>query len=1056
MRTLRLLTASTLLAGGCLVVPVVSVGAAPRPVAPSVDRVAMPPGAPVAPVASSHTRTARSPEPTTSGSASESVLTRDTDDADVVGLTFPDRASAAGVTVEVRTKADGSWGAWQALGVSDSAPDPGSAEAARATVATEPVSVTGSDTVQVRVRSAKQGARLDRLDVSFVDGGESPADDNLTSIPAQSARAGAKQPEIISRAAWGADENVKTCTSDSVSSIKGAVVHHTVNANTYTADQVPGLLRGIYAYHVKGNGWCDVGYNYFVDRFGRLFEGRYGGIYRNIVGAQVGGFNSQTFGVSSLGNHDPGTAGAIAPATPVLTAIGKLIGWKAWLNGWDPTTSTSFTSAGSTRYKDGVVVTKSRVMGHRELSMTTCPGDLMFSKLATIRAGAATSYQQGVAQRTAEVAASTVTETYTRPAGTSFTLSGRGYGHGRGMSQYGAYGAALKGLARDEILDFYYPGTTRSTAVGNPTIRVRLSAVGTAGTQVVASPKLVVTDGTRSGSLYAKNADGTLRTRWRVVPDGAGLTLQWLERGVWRSTSSWKATTKPLSFQDTTMNKVRVVMPNGTQRDYRRVVRTHRDGAGAMTVSVLSLNYYLQSVVPSEMPPSWAANALQVQAVAARTYAMYQKGRQPSGSLFDTCDSTSCQVYKGLAGYDANGGNLVGFENPNSTAAVSATNGLVLTYNGSPALTEFSSSNGGQSVKSSVPYQVSKADPYDNVPSGSSSRWTTTLALSRIQGAYASTGTFQALRIESRDGINAWDGRTTSVTVVGSKGSTTVSGDAFRTAMGLKSTWWTVTSAPAVSAASRPEDLDGNGHGDLLAVDPGGQLRLLSGDGQGAFAATTMATGGWGGLGLVAAVGAWDNDNRHDVVERDAGTLYYHPGDGRGGLLARVAISSGWDAVDTITGSGDFDGDGYSDFVARQTNGQLKIYRGNGKGGVIATRFLASGWQAYRLVFSPGDLTGDGRPDVVGVRASDNAMLLFPVVGTGTLGVPTTVEGSWGSYGAITGPGDVTGDGRDDLVARRTSDGALVVLPGTDMGSVGAARSVSGTPTWATWTRWAP
>ena len=117
-------------------------------------------------------------------------------------------------------------------------------------------------------------------------------------------------------------------------------------------------------------------------------------------------------------------------------------------------------------------------MGHRELSLTTCPGDLMFDKLASIRSTSSTAYRQGVAATSAEVAAETVKETYTRPSGTSFSLSGRGYGHGRGMSQYGAYGAALKGLSRDQILDFYYPGTTRSTSAGNPTIRVRLGALG--------------------------------------------------------------------------------------------------------------------------------------------------------------------------------------------------------------------------------------------------------------------------------------------------------------------------------------------------------------------------------------------------------------------------------------------------------------------------------------------------------------------------------------------------------------------------------------------------
>ena len=96
----------------------------------------------------------------------------------------------------------------------------------------------------------------------------------------------------------------------------------------------------------------------------------------------------QTFAVSSLGNHDPGTAGAVAPTSAVLSAIGKLIGWKAWLNGWDPSTSVSYTSAGSSRWPDGTVITKPRVSGHRDFNLTTCPGDLMFGKLSSIRSTA--------------------------------------------------------------------------------------------------------------------------------------------------------------------------------------------------------------------------------------------------------------------------------------------------------------------------------------------------------------------------------------------------------------------------------------------------------------------------------------------------------------------------------------------------------------------------------------------------------------------------------------------------------------------------------------------
>lgn len=396
----------------------------------------------------------------------------------------------------------------------------------------------------------------------------------------------------------------------------------------------------------------------------------------------------------------------------------------------------------------------------------------------------------GAAPHAARATASAV-ETYPRPAGTSYPLSGRGFGHGRGLSQYGAYGAALQGLTRNQILSFYYPGTTRSTAIGNPTLRVRLTALGSAQTQVVAQPRLVISDGTRTGSLYVKNADGSLRQRWRLVPEGSGLTLQWLEKGAWRSTSSWRGVTRPLSLSDSRLGKVRVVMPDGTQRDYRRTVRSIRYGTGVMTLSVVPMHYYLQSVVPSEMPPSWSTAALEAQAVAARTFAAHQAAHQAAGTPYDTCDSTSCQVYRGLAGYSTSGV-LTPYENARTTAAVAATYGVGVFYGGAVALTQFGSSNGGRTVASSLPYQVSKVDPYDAVPSGSTSRWTTSLPVSRIEKAYPTTGTLQALRIDKRDGLDAWGGRIVSLTVIGSAGSRTVSGEAFRSATGLRSTWWTV------------------------------------------------------------------------------------------------------------------------------------------------------------------------------------------------------------------------------------------------------------------------
>ena len=251
------------LGGLFVVVPVVSVGAAPHPIAPSVESVPMPAAVTAASAAAGAPASASASAGSTAQTdLLESVLTRSTRGADVVGLSFPDRATAAGVTVQVRSKAAGRWGGWVTV-TSDEGPDVGSAEARRARVASEPVGVAGSDEVQVHVRPRTAGTRLDGLSATFVDGGTSAADASLGNTPAASASAAPVQPTIITRAEWGADESLRTCSSPTyVASIKGAIVHHTGNANTYTAAAAPALLRSIHAYHVTGNGWCDVGYNF--------------------------------------------------------------------------------------------------------------------------------------------------------------------------------------------------------------------------------------------------------------------------------------------------------------------------------------------------------------------------------------------------------------------------------------------------------------------------------------------------------------------------------------------------------------------------------------------------------------------------------------------------------------------------------------------------------------------------------------------------------------------------------------------------------------------------
>ena len=98
--------------------------------------------------------------------------------------------------------------------------------------------------------------------------------------------------------------------------IKAGFVHHTVNANDYTAEQVPAIIRGIYAYHTQSRGWSDIGYNFLVDRFGRIWEGRYGGVDRPVVGAHTLNYNEESFAMSAIGNFETAQPSAESCSTP--------------------------------------------------------------------------------------------------------------------------------------------------------------------------------------------------------------------------------------------------------------------------------------------------------------------------------------------------------------------------------------------------------------------------------------------------------------------------------------------------------------------------------------------------------------------------------------------------------------------------------------------------------------------------------------------------------------------------------------------------------------------
>ncbi len=389
-------------------VPVVTpVWAAPRPVSPSIQRhplsgvdqkalAAAPSAFDPESLAANPQGANKQPARASRGSR-PAVMTAqlDTGRFTAAGVSWASENAPSTIVVQVRVREQGAWTDWQALSVSGG-PDSGSAESAQlpGRTATEPYSTGSADAVQVRVDTAGSVTPKE-LTLLTIDPGTSPADANPTGAPAAQAQGAVTQPTIITRAQWGADESMRDCTPTYSPTIKVGLVHHTVGSNTYTASQSAGILRGIYAYHVNGNGWCDIGYNFLVDRYGQIFEGRAGGIDRAVIGAHTLGFNYDTFSVSAMGTFS-------TAATPqvMLTSISQVFGWKLALYDRDPGGRQVLTSAGGSgaRWPAGTAVTFDTVSGHRDAFATECPGDVLYNQLSSVRATAANYIAAGMRQ----------------------------------------------------------------------------------------------------------------------------------------------------------------------------------------------------------------------------------------------------------------------------------------------------------------------------------------------------------------------------------------------------------------------------------------------------------------------------------------------------------------------------------------------------------------------------------------------------------------------------------------------------------------------------------
>ena len=223
----------------------------------------------------------------------------------------------------------------------------------------------------------------------------------------------------------------------------------------------------------------------------------------------------------------------------------------------------------------------------------------------------------------------------------AFSLSGAGFGHGIGMSQYGAYGAAVSGRTWPEILAFYYPGTARSTRSTTELIQVWLEGDQDRDLRVRPSAGLRVSD--NIGTTYTVPVGSGYRS-WRAVRSVTGIfKLQYLD-----SSGSWVTKGHPLSASPSrtwrftnTAKLVEVRLTDGSSAEVRGSVAVFFYGSGTRTVNRLRVETYLRSVVPSEMPTSWHTQAVRTQAVAARTYAFRALAGTGPDSRWDICAASA-------------------------------------------------------------------------------------------------------------------------------------------------------------------------------------------------------------------------------------------------------------------------------------------------------------------------------------------------------------------------------------------------------------------------------
>jgi stage II sporulation protein D len=403
-------------------------------------------------------------------------------------------------------------------------------------------------------------------------------------------------------------------------------------------------------------------------------------------------------------------------------------------------------------------------------------------------------------------------------AASRMVIRGAGFGHGIGMSQYGAYGLALQGAGYQAILGRYYTGTQLAQLSNNPEVRVLLQS---------GQRKYTFSGAARIGTQALDPAKA-----YNVVGGDAGLVIR-------DGTKKLFTTAPPLRVDSAAGGALLLggrAVPGITNGRYRGALEFRPSGRGINAINAVDLESYVRGVVSAESPPAWPAETLKAQAVAARTYAITARAGSISDG-FDQYADTRSQMYKGVAA-----------ETPTTNAAVDATAGQVVTYNGQPVTTYFFSTSGGhtESIENSFvgsapePWLKGVDDPYDDL--SPKHRWkpitlTTKQVNKRLRGLVH--GTFKRIDVLQR----GTSPRIVRAQIVGTKGTTPVTGPQLRKRFGLSDTWayFTMVTSNGSRVPLAPE---------TPPTPPSSQ------DGTGTAATTTQGTTGGAAAGGAATVRA--------------------------------------------------------------------------------------------------------------------------------------------------------------------------------------------------------